>query len=67
MDIAKERKREFFGEGQEFYNMKREMRSFYLTSYSWKYMEGNEEMYTIPIPDSEFEFRYDGMEETNVN
>ena len=47
-DIDKERKKEFFGEGQEFYNMKREMRDVYLTA------------------STEFEFRYDGNGEDNI-
>lgn len=65
-DIDKERKKEFFGEGQEFYNMKREMRTVYLTASTWATLKGNDEMYTLLIPDSEFEFRYDGNGEDNV-
>ena len=66
-DIDKERKKEFFGEGQEFYNMKREMRDVLLTASSWGEVIGSEEMYTFLIPDSEFEFRYDDSEENNEN
>lgn len=59
-DINKERKREFFGEGQEFYNMKRQMRNVYLTATSsYTLLTGSEEMYTLVIPDDEFEFRYE--------
>lgn len=65
-DVDKERKKEFIGEGQEFYNMKREMRNVELTASSWTTLKGNEEMYTLLIPDSEFEFRYENGEESNV-
>lgn len=65
-DVDKERKKEFFGEGQEFYNMKREMRDVYLTASSWATLTGSDEIYTLLIPDSEFEFRYDDNEENDV-
>ena len=67
-DINRERKREFFGEGQEFYNMKRQLMKVYLTATSpYTLLEGSEEMYTLLIPDSEFEYRYDDEEESDIN
>ena len=67
-DINRERKKEFFGEGQEFYNMKRQMREVYLTATSpYTLLTGTEELYTLLIPDSEFEYRYDDEEESDIN
>lgn len=67
-DINRERKKEFFGEGQEFYNMKRQMRDVYLTATSpYTLLTGTEELYMLLIPDSEFEYRYDDEEESDIN
>ena len=67
-DINRERKKEFFGEGQEFYNMKRQMRDVYLTATSpYTLLTGTEKLYTLLIPDSEFEYRYDDDEESDIN
>ena len=67
LDIDKERKKEFYGEGQEFYNMKRQMRDVILSASTWQKLTGNEEMYTLLIPDSEFEYRYNDNEENNID
>ena len=60
-DIDKERYREFFGEGYEWYNMKRENRDLTIHSSS-KVVPGTDELYTLTIPNDEFDYRYDGEE-----
>ena len=57
-DINNEWRKEFIGEGLVFYNMKRQMQDIQVFS-TGDYLEGNDEIYTLPIPDSEFEFRND--------
>ena len=62
-DIDKERRKEFFGEGQEFYNMKREKRDVRLL-FGGTVQGDDEKTYTLLIPDSEFEYRYDVDDKT---
>ena len=57
-DINKERRKELLGEGQELFNMKRQMRDIEVVS-NGDVLEGSDEIYKLIIPDSEFEFRYD--------
>ena len=48
--------------------MKRQMREVYLTATSpYTLLTGTEELYTLLIPDSEFEYRYDDEEESDIN
>lgn len=57
-DIDNEWRKEFIGEGLVFYNMKRQMQDIQVFS-TGEYLEGCDEIYTLPIPDNEFEFRND--------
>lgn len=57
-DINNERRKEFIGEGQEFYNMKRQMRDIRLNEFG-SVLEGSDDIYKLTIPDSEFEHRDD--------
>ncbi len=56
-DINEERFREFFGEGYEWYNMKRQNRDLYIPGTS-ETVSGTDALYTITIPDDEFDYRY---------
>lgn len=55
-EINKERTKEFIGEGQIFFNMKRLNQSF--TTVENAYIEASNKVYVLPIPDVEFEYRY---------
>jgi len=57
-DVRNERYREFFGEGQEWFNMKREKRDLYISSQG-KYVKGTDELYVLPLADDEIEYRPD--------
>lgn len=61
-DINEERYREFFGEGQEWFNMKRQNRDLLIYSTQTT-VPGTDELYTITIPDDEFDYRYMDEEE----
>ena len=61
-DINEERYREFFGEGQEWFNMKRQNRDLLIYSKQ-ETVPGTDELYTITIPDDEFDYRYMDEEE----
>lgn len=61
-DINEERYREFFGEGQEWFNMKRQNRDLLIYS-TQKIVPGTDELYTLTIPDDEFDYRYMDEEE----
>ena len=61
-DINEERYREFFGEGQEWFNMKRQHRDLLIYSKQ-ETVPGTDELYTITIPDDEFDYRYMDEEE----
>lgn len=56
-DINEERFREYFGEGYEWYNMKRQNRDLYIPS-TMTTVKGTDELYTLTIPDDEFDYRY---------
>lgn len=58
-DINKERRKEFIGEGQEFYNMKRQLRNIAAPAGN---LEGTDGLYQFLIPVDEFEYRYDDEE-----
>lgn len=57
-DIMAERKKEFIGEGQEWFAMKRENRDLKKPS-SMQTIPGSPELYTLRIPLDEFEYRYE--------
>ena len=57
-DIMAERKKEFVGEGQEWFAMKRQNRDL-LKPSSLQPLPGSPELYTLKIPLEEFEFRYE--------
>lgn len=57
-DIMAERKKEFIGEGQEWFAMKRQNRNLKKPS-SLEIIPGSPEVYTLKIPLDEFEYRYD--------
>lgn len=54
-DINKERRKEFIGEGQEIYNMKRQLREVTTPKGT---LEGTDELYQFVIPVDEFDYRY---------
>lgn len=62
--INKEYRKEFFGEGREWFNRKRQNLPFYSCMYSLNppYPEGTDAKYTWPVPDDEFEYREGGRE-----
>ncbi len=65
MDLVnKEYRKEFFGEGREWFNRKRQNLPFYPCLYSLDppYPEGTDAKYTWPVPDDEFEYREGGRE-----
>ena len=55
-ELNEERFREFFGEGYEWYNMKRQNRDLYLPA-SAETVKGSDERYTLTIPNEEFDYR----------
>lgn len=55
-DINDERYREFWGEGYEWYNMKRQNRDLHIILDNTD-VPGNDRMYTLPVPDEEWEYR----------
>lgn len=57
-DILVERRKEFVGEGQEWFSMKRLNKDVYNPN-TLKTYPGSDEIYTLSIPDDEFEFRYE--------
>ena len=57
-DIQAERRKEWIGEGQEWFRMKRENAEVRLPA-SGKVVPGTPELYILPIPLEEFEFRYE--------
>lgn len=56
-DIVKERRKEFIQEGQYFFTLKR-MNANINIAYDDREVEGSDELYTLLIPDEEFEYRY---------
>lgn len=57
-DIMNERKKEYIGEGQEWYNMKRQNKAIYV--YGWnKSFPGSDEIYTLIKPLRETDYRPD--------
>lgn len=62
--INKEYRKEFIGEGREWWNLKRQFHTFTNMAYQWGALqEATEEIYMWPIPDQEFEYRIGGKEE----
>lgn len=59
-DINKERRKEFVQEGQYFFTLKRGNMDIYVDALKTT-LSGSDELYTLLIPDEEFEYRY--MEE----
>lgn len=57
-EVRNERYREFFGEGYEWFNMKREKRQLWITSEK-RYVEGTDKLYVLPLSDDEVEYRPD--------
>ena len=60
-DIMKERRKEFAQEGQYFYAMKRMNMDVYVDVLK-KTLSGSDKLYTLPVPDEEFEYRDDSEE-----
>lgn len=56
-DIIEERRKEFVQEGQYFFTLKR-MNANINIAYDKKEVEGSDELYTLLIPEEEFEYRY---------
>lgn len=56
-EINKERRKEFFGEGENWFNMKRLNSGIYVEHYG-NVVEGSDEIYALPIPQDEYEYRY---------
>ena len=59
--INLERFKEFFGEGQTFYNLKRKYHAIQAVDESTgveKKIAGDKKIYVAPIPDSEYENRF---------
>lgn len=65
-DIIKERRKEFVQEGQYFFTLKRENMDIYVDALKAT-LPGSDELYTLLIPDEEFEYRYMEDEENNNN
>lgn len=57
-DIMLERKKEFIGEGQEWYSLKRRNQDIYVYAWSKTY-SGSDEVYTLPKPTQETDYRED--------
>ena len=60
--INKEYRKEFWGEGLTWFNMKRQNMSINSCLYYGMTYEGSDEVYVWPIPDGEFEYREGGRE-----
>lgn len=60
--INKEYRKEFWGEGLTWFNMKRQNMSINSCLYYGMTYEGSDEVYVWPIPDDEFEYREGGRE-----
>lgn len=56
-DIIEERRKEFLQEGQYFFTLKR-MNANIKVNYLDKELEGSDALYTLLIPEEEFEYRY---------
>ncbi len=59
-DIIRERRKEFVQEGQYFFTLKRMNAGIYV-DYLKTELPASDELYTLPVPEEEFEYRY--MEE----
>ena len=61
--INKEYRKEFFGEGREWFNRKRQSLPIYPAYYSLEEpYPASDEKYVWPIPEDEFEYRNGGKE-----
>ena len=56
-DIIKERRKEFVQEGQYFFTLKRGNMDIYVDALKTE-LKGSDELYTLLIPNEEFEYRY---------